>query len=196
LTIPVLLFTLFACLAGAAALVLHSRGLDETTRTLDALNRLKREGSVAVSARGLIFAFEEKLANARRAFMLQLWLGRTLFIVCLGIFSIALLNAIVSGVDLFTTILGGTSVAAALLSVSRGVPERIARQLADVIQIQTVITGCDRQISLLESDAFAALNGKLDSADHASVLEAQARIDRVVSHAVEEIERFADPGAR
>jgi hypothetical protein len=87
LCMPVLLFGLLAGLAAAAAWTMHARGQDETTRTLDMLSRLKREGEVAVSARGLMYAFEEKLQNARRALNLLLWLGRTLFLICIGLFA-------------------------------------------------------------------------------------------------------------
>jgi hypothetical protein len=195
LTMPVLLFCGFAGVAGAVTLVLHSRGQEETGRTLEALNRMKREGEVAVSARGLTFAFEEKLTNARRAFTLLLWLARTLFIVCLGMFAVSVFNAIISGVDLFTVALGGTSVVAALLAVALSVPDNVTQQLANVIQIQSIVTGCDRQISLLESDAMSAMNNSDTEATvaHGIVLDVQDRIDKVVSHAVQQIEDSVDP---
>jgi hypothetical protein len=70
----------------------------------------------------------------------------------------------------------------------------VGRHLADVVQIQSIITGCDRQISLLESAALAALKNNADPiAAHRLVLEAQSRIDQVVERAVVRIEDFADP---
>jgi len=197
LSAPVLLFGIFAGLAAAAVAVVHSRGMDETFRTLDTISRLRREGEVAVSARGLIFAFEEKLTNARRAFTLLLWFGRTLFIVCLGMFVVALLNSILSGVDLLTVVLGSASVVGALLGVTLSVPRTIAHQLANVIQVQSIVTGCDRQISLLESDALSALNDNgVDAAEtHRIVTSVQERMQTVVSRAVAEIPRYPDhPG--
>jgi hypothetical protein len=194
-TLPVVLFVLLGALAGAAAWAVHSREVDEMCRTLDTVSRMEREGEVAVSARGLIYAFEEKLQNARRAFTLLLWLGRTLFLVCLGLFAAAIVNAMVGGNDLVTAVLGGSSVAGALLGVVRAVPRTLAHNLADVIQIQSIITGCDRQISLLESAAFNAINRDGDSAaTQETVIDVQRRMDRVVASAVRRIERYTDPG--
>jgi hypothetical protein len=193
-TMPFLFFVLVGVLAGAAAGVAHARGVEETGRTLEALNRIEREGEVAVSARGLIFAFEEKLQNARHAFTLQLWLGRTMFLVCMGLRDATLINAML-GDGLVTVATGAGSVFAAFLGVTKRVPQNVGRHLADVVQIQSIITGCDRQISLLESAALAALKHNTDpNAAHRFVLEAQARIDEVVDRAVIRIEDFVDPG--
>jgi hypothetical protein len=196
LCMPVLLFGLLAGLAAAAAWTMHARGQDETTRTLDTLSRLKREGEVAVSARGLMYAFEEKLQNARRALNLLLWLGRTLFLICIGLFAAAVINAMAKGADLVTVTFGVTSVAGSLLAVANGVPRKVKEHLADVIQVQTIVTGCDRQISLLESDALAALNnsqfGVTDT--HHIVLEVQERMSAVVADAVDMVQRYVDPG--
>jgi hypothetical protein len=193
-TMPFLLFVLVSALAGVAAGVAHARSLEETSRTLEALNRIEREGEVAVSARGLIFSFEEKLQNARRAFTLQLWLGRTMFLVCLGLLAATLITAM-SHDGLVTVATGAGSVFAALLGVTKRAPHNVGRHLADVVQIQSIITGCDRQISLLESAALAALKHDADpTTAHRFVLEAQSRIDEVVDRAVIRIEDFADPG--
>ena len=194
LTAPFIMFVLLAVIAGATGYTVHARGLDETSRTLEALNRIEREGEVAVSARGLIFAFEEKLQNARRAFTLQLWLGRTMFIVCLGLLTTTILSAAMEeGAVAVAT--GAGSVFAAMLGVTKRVPHNVGRHLADVIQIQSIITGCDRQISLLESAALAALKDESGSGGGQEfVFEAQGRIDAVVENAVSRIQKFADPG--
>jgi hypothetical protein len=198
LCVPVLLFGVLAGLAAAAAWTVHARGQDEMSRTLDVLSRLKREGEVAVSARGLTFAFEEKLQNARRAFTLLLWLGRTLFVICIGLFVAAVVNAIANGEHLVTVAFGASSVAGSLLAVSKGVPRNVKEHLADVIQVQTIVTGCDRQISLLESDALAALNnshfGVMET--HRIVVEVQERMSAVVEDAVTMVERCVDSTAR
>jgi hypothetical protein len=195
LCMPVLLFGVLAGLAGAAAWTMHVRGQEETTRTLDTLSRLKREGEVAASARGLMYAFEEKLQNARRAFSLLLWLGRAVFVICIGLFTAAVINAMANGADLLTAALGASSVAGSVFAVANGVPRKVKAHMADVIQVQTIVTGCDRQISLLESDALAALNNP-DFAvgdTHKVVLEVQERIGGVVANAAEQIENYVDP---
>ena len=195
LCLPFVLCVLLSILAGIAAYMSHARGIEETWRTLEALNRIEREGEVAVSARGLIFAFEEKLQNARRAFTLQLWLGRSMFLVCVGLLLVTVVNAIGPGPAELTAATGAGSFATALLGISKRVPQNIGAHLADVVQIQSIITGCDRQISLLESTALTVLkDGPHDAEGRAFALHAQSRIDRVVEHAVQRIEHFADPG--
>jgi hypothetical protein len=86
-TLPVALLAALAILCGIATWLLHSRGQEEIEQAMDGIGRLRREAEVAIPARGLAHVFEEKLANARRAYLLQLWLGRTLFLVSLGLFA-------------------------------------------------------------------------------------------------------------
>ena len=85
--------------------------------------------------------------------------------------------------------------AGSLLAVAKDVPRKVKEHLADVIQVQTIVTGCDRQISLLESDALAALNnaqcGVVDT--HHIVIEVQERMSTVVALAVKQIEDYVDP---
>ena len=162
LTAPVLLLMLLAGLAAIVGFVVHSRGVDESVHTLDAVNRLRREGEVAVSARGLIVAFEEQLASAKRGHALLLWIGRTLFIVTLGLFVAAFISALWHGVDPLTVGLGVGSLAGAVLGVATKMPESIAHDVANVMQLQLVVTGAHRQIGMLESDAFASLNNQGD----------------------------------
>jgi hypothetical protein len=194
LGLPVLTFGLFAGLAVAVCWGLHSRGQEELLRTLDTVSRIRREGEVAVSARGLMFSFEEKLVNARRAFMLLLWFGRTLFIVCLGLFTISAGRAILGETDLFTVALSATSVAGALLAIATDAPRKVKEHLADVVQVQSIVTGCDRQISLLESDAQAVMNSKLCTAEkHRMVLEVQGRMGLVTRRSAQLVEHYAEP---
>jgi hypothetical protein len=205
LTAPVLLLVLLGALAAGAAFVIHSRGAEQTYRTIDAINRIRREGEVAVSARGLTHAFEEKLQNASKAFSVLLWFGRTLFIVCLGLFTVAVLETIASGVDLFTVTLGAASIGGAILAVVTGLPEKLSHQLADVLQLQAIVTGCDRQISLLESHAFSVLNRKQTAQDGGrgrgfedfraideEVLLIQQRMDDVTGSSVARIEKYVE----
>jgi hypothetical protein len=64
--------------------------------------------------------------------------------------------------------------------------------------VQTIVTGCDRQISLLESDALAALNnshvGVMET--HQIVIDVQQHMSGVVEDAVDMVERCVDPAAR
>jgi len=195
LCMPVLLFAILGGLAVAAAWTLHARGQDETARTLDTLSRLKREDEVAASARGLTYAFEEKLQNARRTLNLLLWLGRALFIICIGLFTAAVINAMANGADILTIAFGAGSLAGSLFAVANGIPGKVKSAMADVIQVQTIVTGCDRQISLLESDALVAMNNKQFPVreTHELVLEVQRQMNAVVARAVKQIEDYVDP---
>ena len=191
---PVLLLGGFAVLGAIAGALLHSRSLDESVRTMDSINRLRREGEVAVSARGLVVAFEEQIATIRRAYTLLLWLGRTLFIVSLGLFAVAAISALWRGVDLLTLGMGVTSLGGAVWAAANGVPAKVAHDAANIVQIQLIVTATHRQIGLLESDAFAALNDrKTDTVGaHTVALKNQQRIERVMTTAIAQIERYTD----
>ena len=76
LSAPVLLLLALAGLAVLVGFLVHSRGLDESVKTLDSVNRLRREDEVAVSARGLIVAFEDQLASIKRSHGVILWVAR------------------------------------------------------------------------------------------------------------------------
>jgi hypothetical protein len=192
---PMLLLAALAIVGGIAAAVLHSRNLEESVRTLDSINRLRREGEVAVSARGLVVAFEEQIATIRRSHSLLLWLGRTLFVISLGLFSVAAISALWRGVDIWTLGMGVTSLGGAMWTAASRVPANVAHDAANVVQVQLIVTAAHRQISLLESDAFAALNAKEASVEtqHAVALDNQERIERVMASAIAQIETYTDP---
>lgn len=192
---PVILLAAFSILGAIAAAVIHSRSLDESVRTLDSINRLRREGEVAVSARGLVVAFEEQIATIRRSYTLLLWIGRTLFIISLGLFSVAAISALWRGVDLWTLGMGVSSLGGAMWTAASRVPTNVAHDAANVVQVQLIVTAAHRQISLLESDAFAALNAKETdvSAAHAVAIDNQERIERVMITAIAQIETYTDP---
>jgi hypothetical protein len=192
---PVLLLIAFAILGAIAVAVVHSRSLDESVRTLDSINRLRREGEVAVSARGLVVAFEEQIATIRHSHTLLLLLGRTLFIISLGLFSVAAISALWRGVDLWTLGMGVSSLGGAMWTTASRVPTNVAHDAANVVQVQMIVTAAHRQIGLLESDAFAALNARETdvAAAHAVALENQERIERVMTTAIAQIETYTDP---
>ena len=196
LSAPVLLLLLLSGLAVLVGFLVHSRGLDESVRTLDSVNRLRREDEVAVSARGLIVAFEDQLAGIKRSHGVILWVARALFIVTIGLFLACVGSALASGIDPTTAVLGATSLAGALLGAAAGVPTTISHEAANVLQMQLIVTGAQRQISMLESVAFASLNdSKTPSAEaHKLALTAQEKIQAVLEKAVEQVESFADPG--
>ena len=101
-----------------------------------------------------------------------------------------------AGVDLLTVAFGGLSISGVVFGVAVGLPSKIGRQLTHAVTLQTIITGCDRQISLLESEAFSLIGrgeqlqqsgisaGSLAAVDDA-VLEVQSRIDTVVAGSVQ-----------
>jgi hypothetical protein len=192
---PVLLLLAFTILAAIGGAILHSRSLEESARTVDSINRVRREDEVAVSARGLVVAFEEQIATIRRAHSLLLWLGRSLFIVSLGLFTVAAISALWHGVDIWTLGLGVTSLGGAMWATANEIPKNVAHDAANVVQVQLIVTAAHRQISLLESDVVVALNAKKTdvAAAHQVTLDNQKRIERVMKSAINQIERFVDP---
>jgi hypothetical protein len=197
LTAPVLLLIVLSGLAVVVGFLAHSRGLDESVRTFDSINRLRREDEVAVSARGLIVAFEEQLSSIKRSHSIVMWVARSLFIVTIGLFLACVVSTLAQGIDPTTLALGAASLAGALLGTAKDVPGTIAHHSANVLQMQLIVTGAHRQISMLESDAIASLNNQQTKREdaHQMVLTAQQKIEDVLRMAVTQVEQFADPGA-
>ena len=90
-----------------------------------------------------------------------------------------------------TVALGATSLGGALLAVVCGVPDRIRSSLADVVQLQSIVTGGYRQICLLESAAMAAFEQESGIEARRAVLDIQERIGQVSAQSVELIPRAA-----
>ena len=91
--------------------------------------------------------------------------------------------------------MGVTSLGGAMWTAASRVPSNVAHDAANVVQVQLIVTAAHRQISLLESDAFAALNAKEASVEtqHAVALDNQERIERVMASAIAQIETYTDP---
>jgi hypothetical protein len=192
---PVFILMALAALTAVAAWWAHVRGQEEIERASDCVSRLRREAEVAIPARGLTHVFEEKLANARRAYMLQLWLGRALFLVSLGLFSAGVINTLAGGESLVTLTFTAGSVVGVLFGTARRVPRTIARHLADIVQVQIAITGCDRQIGLFENYAYQLLKDERASEEVlAALILVHERIETVVQNAIQRVEQYADPG--
>ena len=87
------------------------------------------------------------------------------------------------------------SLLTALYGTARSVPRRIACHLADVLQMQCAVTGCIRQISLIEAEAYALLCKHKDDPETVigAVAECQRAIDVAVERTVVLIERYTDP---
>jgi hypothetical protein len=197
-TWPVVLLLALGIVSGLATWVVHSRGQEELERAMDEVGRLRREAEVAIPARGLAHVFEEKLANARRAYVLQLWLGRALFLVSIGLLAAALINAMAGGDSIVTGTFTAGSLAGALFGTARRVPETIAQHLANVVRVQCAITGCDRQLGIFETYAYALLADQTRPSD--DVLRAlgvvHSHIEATIDGAITRIERYADPRAQ
>jgi hypothetical protein len=70
----------------------------------------------------------------------------------------------------------------------------VKEHLADVVQVQSIVTACDRQISLLESDAQSVMAADLPAAErHAMVLEVQEHMGEVARRSVQLVQRYAEP---
>ena len=91
--------------------------------------------------------------------------------------------------------MGVTSLGGAMWAAASGVPANVAHDAANIVQIQLIVTAAHRQISLLESDAFAALNDRKTTrrARTPSRSRTRQRIEQVMTSAIAQIERYTDP---
>jgi hypothetical protein len=147
LTWPVLVLGALAILAGAGAWMVHIRAVEAYDRGFQALTQYWRDTSVPVQSREL----DDEVNFTRRAFLVIMWLTRTLFIVSLGLFAVAVADIIIRGtVDASSVLLAGGSLMGALYGTASDVPTNVKKHLADIVQMQTILSACNRELSLLE----------------------------------------------
>jgi hypothetical protein len=196
LTLPAILLVLLAAACIGAALMIQTRGIDDFEEGLAGVTRLRREVDVGVSrSRTSVHALEEFLGNAKRAFNLQLWLCRTLFVVCLVLFGLAVANGIVSGVDWATAALGAGSILTLLLGTASGLPRKVGLHLADATQVQTIVVSATRRINVLEEQLYKLIEAHRQQPEviTGALRAGTKEIGKVAHEAVAEIQRYAEP---
>ena len=157
LTLPLLLAAAGAALCVLAAITIQSRGNAEFAKAHAQISRSIRESPLAPSrSLALTQILEETLANARRAFGIQIWISRVLFgsgVALLFVFvgSLFFGSTLVSGGAAVTSLLA--LVSAALLNPQR----QIRSDLANVTQLGVILAGYTRQASIIEDYLYQAV---------------------------------------
>ena len=188
LTWPVLVLGTLAILAGVGAWMVHIRAVEAYDRGFQALTQYWRDTSVPVQSREL----EEQVNFTRRAFLVLMWLARSLFIVSLGLFAAAVVDMIVRGtVDTSTVVLAGGSLVSALYGTARNVPRNVTKHLADIVQMQTILSTCNRELSLLER-----IGKRPEEYGDVPPLLIPRAMDAVVANATSRIEIYAEADGR
>jgi hypothetical protein len=196
LTLPALLLVVLAAACIGSALMIQTRGIDDFEGGLDGISRLRREVDVGVSrSRTSIHALEEYLGNAKSAFRLQMWLCRTLFVICIALFALAVGNGIVHRINWATAALGAGSVVTLLAGTLSGLPAKVGLHLADTTQIQTIVVAATRRINVLEEHLYKLIeaNRHDPQAVAPALIAGSAEIGKVAHQAVAEIQRYAEP---
>jgi hypothetical protein len=202
LLLPDIVLLVMAMVCMLSALYIQSRGMTDFELGIEGIGRLRREADAGVSrSRTATHVLEETMENAKRAFRLQLWLSRSLFVVCLVLFGMAVVSAILAGeVDTYTVALGGGSLIGLLLATSRDAPEKIGAHLANVTQIETIVSGTIREMNVLEEYLYQVLemNRTPDATGTAGALLAAGTKDmcRAIEHGVLLIEHYGEPGSQ
>jgi hypothetical protein len=195
LSVPVVLLLALAAVSMGAALLIQSRGVDDFEQGLEGVSRLRREAHVGISrTRASSHVLEQFLDNARRSFRLQ-WFNHTLFVVSLVLFTAAIIDAILSNVDLGTWALGGTSLLALIVGVVTGTADKVGVHLADASQIQFAISSSTRQLSLVEEYAYKVIELRQDRLEDAgeSVEEGVRQMAAVTEEALDLVQFYAEP---
>lgn len=195
-TWPIILLLIIAALCVALGLYVHNRGSRDFERGQEGVSRLRRDATGVPRARALTQVLEESVTNARRAFNLQLWLSRSLFI-----FGVALLLAFVGNalVKQDLTLLSGIfGIGAVGTLISAGVAKpghRVGAHLADITQLQLVTIAAMRQIGILEEHIYQVLQAARDdpaTAD-AMVTSAVDKMTMIAECALAKIQQYAEP---
>jgi hypothetical protein len=201
LLLPDIVLLIMAMVCLLSALYIQSRGMNDFELGIEGIGRLRREADAGVSrSRTATHVLEETMENAKRAFRLQLWLSRSLFVVCLVLFGLAVASAVLAGhVDGSTLVLGGGSLVGLLLATTRDAPEKIGAHLANVTQIETIVSGTIREMNVLEEYLYQVLemNRTPESTGTAGALLAAGTKDmcRAIEHGVLMIEHYGEPGS-
>jgi hypothetical protein len=107
----------------------------------------------------VINILEETLKNANKAFGLQLWVSRTLFVVGLGLLATAVSNAVISsGVNQLNVTLGAGSLLSIFASAVLTTEKKIGSHLVNITQVETVVMSYTREVSLLEEFVYQVLD--------------------------------------
>lgn len=196
LTVPLILLLLLAAVSLIAALLIQSRGNDDFESSLAGISRIRREAHAGVSrTRDTTHVLEEFVTNARRAFRLQLWFARTLFLVSITLFGLAIVDAVVHGVDLGTIGLGAGSLVGLLIGVAAGAGSNVGMHLGDATQLQLVVANATRQLNVVEEHLFKVIEVRHANPEAArdTVTEGVAEISKITDRAVEMIQLYAEP---
>ena len=196
LTVPLILMLLLAAFSLLAALLIQGRGANDFETGLQGISRLRREAQAGVSrTRSTTHVLEEFVSNARRAFRLQLWFTRILFLLTLTLFVLAVVDAIRTGVDLGTLGLAAGSILTLLLGVATGAAKNVGLHLGDATQLQVVVSNASRQVNVLEEHLFKVIEVHTDDPDtcRGTIEEGVRQIAAITDHAVELIQLYAEP---
>jgi hypothetical protein len=146
ITLPALVLLGIAVLAGVSAWLAHTRGVEAFERGMQTMRQGVRDAYVPVKSREI----EEQIGYARKAFAMQLWLSRLLFIISLGLFTGAVGYSIAQQqIDFMSVGLAGGSLAATLWGTAKMVPTDVTRHLANIVEIQVAVDSLDRQLQEL-----------------------------------------------
>lgn len=196
LTIPLILMMVLAAVSLLAALLVQSRGSDEFQSGLAGISRLRREAIAGVSrTRETTHVLEEFVVNARRAFRLQLWFARTLFIVSLTLFAVAVVDAIASSVDVGTIALAAGSLTGLLIGIATGAGSRVGMHLGDATQMQIVVANATRQVNVVEEHLLKTIEvHECDpEASRDAIEQGLAQITAITEQSVDMIQLYAEP---
>jgi hypothetical protein len=188
---PVVVELILAVACVAAAFAIQTRSREEFASGLEGISRFRREAAVGVPrSRAVVEVFEENIANARRAFSLQLWTARVLFIVALALFAFAVVHGVIVGK---VTLLSAVSVAGGLgtllTSFILGRNADVTKSLSDVTQLQAVLAAFMREVSFVDEQVFQVLEHARATADPQGSAE-------VVDWALNHMESITDRALR
>lgn len=196
LTIPLILLVVLAGVSLVAALLVQSRGDEDFEAGLAGISRLRREAAAGVSrTRDTTHVLEEFVANAKRAFRLQLWFARTLFLVSLTLFGLAVVDSILHEVDLGTIGLAAGSLTGLLIGVAGGAGSSVGMHLGDATQMQLVVANATRQVNVIEEHLLKVIEVRCHTPEAAAdaIKDGLAQIAMVTDRAVELIQLYAEP---
>lgn len=192
--LPVAVLLLFV--AGLVLLALHiqSRGVTEFERLMEGVSRIRRDALGVARTRSVGLVVEEALLKARRAFALQLWLGRTLFVASLLLLvAFAAYSLLEREFDLVSGTLAAGSILSFVVANLTEPADKIANTLADMTQLQIITMTTAERLGVLSEYAYSVMEKDGGGVTRAEVGEMMKEFKSAAHDAVDQIERYAEP---
>lgn len=195
---PVGVLILFAGAMVLLSLHVQSRGVSEFERLMSGVSRIRRDATGVARNRTTRLILEDSNQHTRSAFLLQLWMGRSLFLSSLVlVLGFAIYSLIAREFDGVSVSLAAGSILSYFVGWITNSADRIGDAVADTTQLQLVMMSTGERLSVASEYGFQLMEASAqDPAEAADRIKAVlAELKAISADAVTQVQDFAEPRA-